>query len=155
MFVLTHAAIGALIASALPTHPWIVFFLSVFAHFFMDAIPHGDSELYKHYIAGRISWITRLYLASDILLTTCFSFFLFYHASTTSLPTLIAGLLGSILPDVLVGIYEFFRVRGLFIFHRFHFFFHNFITSRWRDLPLWLGLPLELLLIIGLCTRIF
>ncbi|GEM_PF-3732031 len=43
MFIVTHAAIGALIGEELPNHPMLAFVLAFLAHFLTDLIPHGDT----------------------------------------------------------------------------------------------------------------
>ncbi|MEK7108172.1 MAG: hypothetical protein AAB898_00705, partial [Patescibacteria group bacterium] len=46
------------------------------------------------------------------------------------------GVLGSLFPDLLNGIYEAWRPKWLRWFHRLHFLFHDAISNRTGDVPL-------------------
>ena len=155
MFVLTHAAVGALIGHVLPQSPLLSFTLAWFIHFLTDVIPHGDNIIYKRYIAGKTSWFTILYVGGDILLTALFSILVLKGTAPSAFTSVTAGIIGGILPDILVGLYEIWRVPILKQFHRAHFFFHNIISGRVGDVPLWAGLGLEFSLIFLFCYRLF
>lgn len=154
MFITTHAAMGALVGELFPTHPVLAFVLSMALHFVVDTIPHGDTDLYKGYISGskvkRAIAITVVDAVTAVLLVAAF----FTWRNVGSREAVAFGIAGGVLPDLLVGIYETTRVRWLRWFHRFHFFFHNFITSRYKDFSHPVGVTMELSLLAALIFKL-
>lgn len=152
MFVTTHALIGALIAEQMPTHPIAAFALSIASHFLMDIIPHGDSRLYKGYISGAKARRAVAYVLVDALVALFFVLFLFNTKFIDHRVAITAGIVGGVLPDFLVGMYEVLRIPGLRWFHRVHFFFHNMISSKRGDLALSTGIAMQLILLVGILS---
>ena len=154
MFVTTHAALGALIGEALPGHPILAFVLGIILHFLSDMVPHGDSQLYKGYLAGSKVKRAIAYTVIDAVVAIFFVLFLFNTRMFDSRIAVSMGIAGSILPDLIVAIYEVFKVRQLKWFQRFHFFFHNLITDRAGDLTTSSGFAMQMLFLAALITRI-
>ena len=154
MFVTTHAAVGALIGEALPGHPILAFALGIILHFVSDMVPHGDSQLYKGYLAGSKVKRAIAYSVIDAVVAIFFVLFLFNTRMFDSRITVSMGIAGSILPDLIVAIYEVFKVRQLKWFQRLHFFFHNLITDRAGDLTTSSGFAMQMLFLAALITRI-
>ena len=152
MFVTTHALVGALIAEQIPTHPVLAFTLGVAAHFLMDIIPHGDSRLYKGYISGAKARRAVAYVLIDTLIALFFVLFLFNTKFVDHRLAISAGVVGGVLPDFLVGVYEVLRIPGLKWFHRVHFFFHNLISAKRGDLSLPTGIAFQLVLLAGILS---
>ena len=65
-----------------------------------------------------------------------------------------AGIVGGVLPDFLVGVYEVLRIPGLKWFHRLHFFFHNMISSKRGDLALSTGIAMQMVLLVAILSII-
>lgn len=154
MFITTHAAMGALVGELLPTHPFLAFVVSAALHFVVDAIPHGDTHLYKGFIAGdKVTRAVAFTVVDGVLaLLAVLAFFAWREMGPRGPVAL--GIAGGVLPDLLVGIYEVTRVRWLRWFHRFHFFFHNFVTSRYKDLSLPVGITMELSILAALVIKL-
>ncbi|MDD5341740.1 MAG: hypothetical protein PHH01_02490 [Patescibacteria group bacterium] len=121
MFLTTHAAAGVLISQRFDS-PLLVFFISIFAHFVMDFIPHGDENLYqewdpkKRMRAARVSVI-------DFLIVVIMIMVLY---RTTDLPRfglVSAGLAGSLLPDLASNFFPLLhkKFREVFIFRSLGF----------------------------------
>jgi hypothetical protein len=156
MFIVTHAAIGALIAEMMPAHPVAVFVCSVVAHFFTDMIPHGDTHLYNGYITRTGRMRAFLFIGIDSLLTVIFiaSIFLMDVFDALHRSTIIIGVIAGILPDLLAGLYELFRIKLLRSYHAFHLSMHNVINSRTGDLSLEGGTMMELILLTIIVFRV-
>ncbi len=146
MFVATHTVIGAIIGTMLPTHPFIVFGLAFLLHFLTDMVPHGDTKLYKDHLSGVRKKLTWVYVIGDALVTICLIGYFIQISTLHIQPAVLTGILGSVLPDILVGLYEAFRTKWLARFHYWHFFFHNLISNRIGDLPLAIGVMMEMIL---------
>jgi hypothetical protein len=43
MYISAHAPVGAIIGKLVP-NPWLAFILSIFSHYLLDLIPHGDKS---------------------------------------------------------------------------------------------------------------
>ncbi len=146
MFIVTHAIVGAFIGKHLPTHPYVAAILSFLVHFVNDIIPHGDTDLYKGYLAGFKARKMVVYVGGDILAAIIFIAVLFPLTPPAERLAVAAGIAGGVLPDILVGVYEVSKHRWFKPFHRMHFFIHNLISHRTGDLPLWAGFILEVVI---------
>lgn len=154
MFITTHAALGALAAEMIPTHPILAFFIGMATHFISDIIPHGDSGLYKGYVSGSKVKRAVAYVVIDGVVAILFVLFLFNTQVFDHRLAISMGIAGGVLPDLLVAVYELFRVKGLRWFHRVHFFFHNMISGRYGDLAFPAGFGMQLLFLAALFTRL-
>jgi len=154
MFVTTHAALGALIGEALPGHPFLAFAFAIMSHFMSDMIPHGDSQLYKGYLAGSKVKRAIAYAVIDSIVAIMLVLFLFNTRMFDNRLAVSLGIAGGILPDLIVALYEVFKVRQLKWFQRLHFFFHNLITDRAGDLTTSSGFAMQMLFLAALITRI-
>jgi hypothetical protein len=108
MILSTHAIVGAAIATFVPSHPAMAFFLGFASHFVLDAIPHWDypirSASVNPNIGAPISFDRALLrdvvtIGSDGLLGMPGSLFLF--ASPENLWAVAIGAFGAMLPDPL------------------------------------------------------
>ncbi len=153
MFITTHALIGALIGEQVPDAPVLAFGLGVISHFLTDIIPHGDSSLYKGYISGARVKRALAYVTIDALVAMMFVLGLFNTDLIQHRAAISTGIIGSVLPDFLVALYEVFRVKELRWFHRLHFFFHNMITSKKGDIPLMAGVAMQLVFLAVLMVK--
>lgn len=136
MTLTAHATIGAAIGIALG-NPILGFFLGFISHFIADAIPHGDSQMADHFRKNRKA--TKKDVAYVVVDAITMVFVVLLIASInviTAWPAFVWGIIGSLLPDLLVGIYEWKRLPLLKGFNTFHFRCHNIITDRWGDISL-------------------
>jgi len=154
MFITTHAAMGALIGELLPTHPALAFFVAMAAHFAIDIVPHGDTGLYKEYIAGSKIKRAVAFVTVDGVIALLLVTYLFVHWWAVPERAIAFGITGGVLPDLLVGVYEVTHARALRWFHRLHFFFHNLISSRTGDVSLGAGLVVEAMVFAIVLTRL-
>ena len=156
MFLVTHAAIGAIIGEK-TGNPVLAVLVGFAFHFISDMIPHGDSQVYAEFKKGKavrqaIAYVMVDAVAAIMFVLLLFNFRDFLHPASVS-----AGIAGSLLPDLLVGLCEFksLKSRWLAKFHGIHFYFHNMITSRKRDLSFRAGFAMQLILLALLQIRVF
>ncbi len=154
MFVTTHAAIGALLGVQFSSNPLMAFATGLLSHFLADIIPHGDSKMYKEYVAGGKKKQTVAYVLVDSICAIFFVLFLFNTQLFEHRLAISMGIVGGVLPDFLVGLHEVFRLPGLRWFHRLHFFFHNLITDRKGDLRFAHGVAMQMVLLSVLVAKL-
>jgi hypothetical protein len=154
MFITTHAALGALAAEAIPTHPILAFFLGVATHLLSDIIPHGDSHLYKGFISGSKVKRALAYVTIDGIVALLFVLFLFNTHLFENRLAISMGIIGGVLPDLLVGLYEVTRMKGLRWVHRVHFYFHNLVSAKYGDLSFPSGFAMQMVFLAALITRL-
>lgn len=153
MFLTTHAAIGAIGAQYAPNPLW-GFVIGFVSHFIIDMIPHGDAHLYEGYksrakVRKAIAYVSMDAVAGIILVSWLFT------SVPINNPTIVLfGVLGGVLPDLLVGLYEIVRHKWLKSFCNFHFFFHNFFVHRKRDVRLRHGIIMQIAFLAFLITKI-
>lgn len=150
MFVATHAAVGALFGEILPSHPVLTFVFAFAIHFLMDLIPHGDSLLYVGYSNGKKVSTAIMIQIFDTIVMAGFVIYLLTQVVAHQRLAVITGIIGGILPDVLVMLYELFRFKWLKKFHYIHKYFHNWLTSRIGDLSLRNGMIMESIILTSL-----
>ncbi len=158
MFLATHATVGAMIGRACP-NPLLAFILAFASHFLLDMIPHGDSHVYDDYTKGKRVRMAVSYTMIDAVITA----YLVVGISQAHLFddgfTVAAGIIGGLLPDLVIGLYEVTKARFLEPFHRFHFFMHNLIVRKqWLkhagDFSFATGVSYQIVVLLLLQTRI-
>jgi hypothetical protein len=152
MFLAVHASIGALAGNAVGS-PTAAFALGFISHFFTDMVPHGDEHMYEGYKNGNKVGRALLYVGLDALATVVLIalFFLkqdFFHPLNVAM-----GIVGGLLPDLLVGLCEVVKPkqrtwlnRKLAWFHGFHMANHHFMIKhvrKERDIPFRYGLLMQ------------
>ena len=133
----THVAIGATIGSLIG-NPLLGFLLGLISHFLVDMIPHGDNNLADRYRANKkkrmgVAYVTVDAACAILLLMSIVS----GRPNGTDNIAFSAAVVGSILPDLLVGLKELFsKSKILKGFYRVHFFFHDFFSRKYGDVKL-------------------
>src|SRR3989344_6258590 len=156
MTLTTHAIIGSLAASFFPTHPIIGFALAFASHFAIDAIPHWDYPLQSYEERDKNNPMNNdivldkrfakdlINIGLDILIGVLASFYLLMFIGEFSLPVLIAGAFGGILPDALQVIYMKFRHEPFVSLQQFHMWIQK--DRRLKNEP-FIGLIYQIVLI--------
>jgi len=137
---------GVLIGQNVPT-PELAFPLGVASHFMLDLIPHGDSQLYKNYKDGNSVRRSVIYAATDSIAAIGILIYLLETAPYASRATIVAGVIGAIIPDFLVALGEGVPIRILRWFQRIHFRIHDAIANRIGNIPLRAGVPLQIIIL--------
>lgn len=136
MTLTTHAAIGAAIGSAVG-NPVLGFALGAASHFLVDMIPHGDNQLADLFrIHKKKRKLAVAYVMVDGVIAMYMVMAIFLVRTDGTNIAFAAAVAGSVLPDLLVGLSDIFRTRALKQFYRFHFYFHDFFSRKYGDVPL-------------------
>ena len=138
MFITTHAAIGALIGAVVPNR-YAAFSLGFLSHFVVDRIPHGDEHMLDGYKSGEKIKRAVAYVTIDSVIAMYVTLLILSNAPTALHGSMKWGLIGSILPDLLVGIYELTKIEPFFRrFTAFHHKNHHAWIGKYRkgkDIP--------------------
>ena len=158
MLIVTHLFVGGLIG-LLVQDPWQAGLLAFASHFLLDSIPHGDTHfaeaLHDHKQGARRT-LSVFYAGGDLLCALIGLLWVQTHTPDLFTGAVIVGLVGAVLPDVLVGIHEAAGQRLLRRFVQVHHTIHNAVSTRTGDLPLLpavLGQCAVMLLVVFLWGR--
>lgn len=136
MVLATHIVVGSAVASLMPNHPFVGFTMAFVSHFLLDAIPHWDYKLKSGVssdknpldadIAINRHFIRDLFcIGADILIGIVIAIFVLGGTQKLSAPTIVAGALGGLLPDVLQFVYMKIRREPLISLQKFHLWIHS------------------------------
>lgn len=148
MFITTHAAIGALVGAVVPNRS-LAFALGFLSHFIVDRIPHGDEHMLDGYKSGDKVKRAIAYVTIDSVIAMYVTLVILSNAPVDLHGAMKWGLIGSVLPDLVVGIYEVTKIGPFFRrftawHHRNH---HHWIGKyrRGRDIPFKWGVAYQVL----------
>src|SRR3989338_699504 len=154
MTLTTHATLGAVIGKA-SGNPVLAFLLGAASHFLIDMIPHGDSGLSDNFrIHKKKQKRAVAYVAVDAIVAIFFVLLLANTRDVGDMQLFTWGIIGGVLPDFLIGIYEITKTPLLKWFYRLHFYFHDFFVRRKGDVPLYYALLAQVVLIAYLQTKL-
>ena len=154
MTLTTHATLGAVIGHAVG-NPAIAFVGGFISHFLIDMIPHGDTGIADNYrVHKRRRKQAVAYVMVDAVIAIIFVLLLANTRDIESMRAYSWGIVGGVLPDLLVGIYEVTKTRLLRWFNTFHFFFHDYFVKRKGDVPLYYAIMAQIVLIAYLQTKL-
>tara|TARA_B100001964_G_scaffold220336_1_gene263299 strand:+ start:366 stop:830 length:465 start_codon:yes stop_codon:yes gene_type:complete len=154
MTLTTHATLGAVIGHA-TGNPALAFIFAFISHFLIDMIPHGDTGLADNYkIHKRNRKRAVAYVMVDAVVAIFFVLLLANTRDIVSMRTFSWGIVGGVLPDLIVGIYEITKTPLLRWFNTLHFAFHDFFVKRKGDVPLYYAILAQVVLIAYLQTKL-
>jgi hypothetical protein len=141
MLMTTHIMVGAAIAVTIAPHSLLLaFVLGVLSHILIDTIPHGDLELYNKYLRGEGVKGAFAYTGIDSLIAIGVIVLLMFQPAAEPIRGAVAmGMLGGLMPDLMVGMEKYLGMSFLNPFYRVHFFFHDYISKK-RDVSLLVGI---------------
>jgi hypothetical protein len=104
MTLTTHAAVGMLVTQ------WtdsilIGFLFALTSHYLTDAIPHGDEFLYWRYVHNPKDAVALLAASADTFALILLLLTVVNYASPFNQTMLVAGVIGGVLPDLLMSLY--------------------------------------------------
>lgn len=135
--------------------PYLAFLFGFISHFFVDMIPHGDTGLSDNFrVQKRRRKHAVAYITVDAVIALFFVLLLANTRDIDSMRTFSWGIVGSVLPDFIVGIYDITKSPLLRWFNKLHFFFHDFFVQRKGDVPLYYALLAQIVLIAYLQTKL-
>lgn len=153
MFVTTHVAIGALLGATLPSRA-LAFVLGFISHFLVDMIPHGDEHMLDNYKSGSKVRRAIAYVTVDAIAAIYVLLLILNNTPADIAPYVTWGIAGSVLPDVLVAVYEATKLKPFFRkFTAWHHKNHHHIIGKYRkgrDIPFKWGVAYQVLAAIFL-----
>lgn len=154
MTLTTHATLGAVIGHA-TGNPLLAFIFGFISHFLIDMIPHGDTGIADNYKVKKVRRKQALaYVMVDAVVAILFVLIIANTRDITSVRNFTWGIVGSVLPDLIVGVYELTKTKYLHWFNKLHFYFHDFFVNRKGDVPLYYALMAQVVLIAYLQTKL-
>jgi len=105
MFLTPHAIAGIYIGSQV-SNVWLAFMLGIISHLILDFIPHGDEGLADNWTRSQKIKRLSLFVAIEMLIIVLMTYLLISQKIIDLTPTILAGLIGSILPDYIWGFHE-------------------------------------------------
>lgn len=129
--------------------------LSLVAHLFMDAIPHGDTEQYHRYKRQERVRRAVAFVTLDAIAALGLAAFVWTNVPLFYPSAIFWAIIGGVLPDVLVALFDIGRIRWLKPFHDFHFKIHFLLTHGRHDFRLPVGVGFQILLFYLFRHRIF
>jgi len=144
MFLTAHSAIGIAIATK-AANPWLAFVFAFIAHYFLDTIPHGDESIFNKSKSKKQRYSKILsFLTADLIVTGIYVLIIMTKTPLNPI-ILFAAILGSILPDILWGLYDVTKIKILKPFVVIHSLFHN---PTKKNLSLIAGIVIQVIVII-------
>lgn len=156
MNLTVHAAAGAIVAQY-TKNPILGFFYGLLSHIILDMIPHGDSAMYVKYKNKELS--ARKAAAKtiiDAILALILSVIFFNLPLASSNLVLSMAIIGAVIPDVFIGLFELSQPRTpkwLKVIHKWHFKNHDLISKKF-DLSVKQGLLFQVLFFLLLMRKI-
>lgn len=146
MYQIVHATAGILIGSQ-TGNPWLAFVLGLFSHFILDAIPHESIESRNWKDKGQFIKKFVLEATVDLWLFVLLVLILQQNNLLTLNWPIIAGIVGSLLPDYIWGGAELFKIKNPWLekYKKFHEWVHTILHKE-------IYLPLKYTLAIQLTT---
>ncbi len=156
MNLTVHVAASAIVAQY-TGNPFIGFFYGLLSHIILDMVPHGDSAMYKKYknkelSAKKAAAKTVLDAVIAIILAVVF----FNLPLPSSNLVLSMAIVGAVIPDIFIGLYELSLPRApkfLKIVHGWHFKNHDLVAKKF-DFSLKHGLLLQIIILLLLMRKI-
>jgi len=143
MFLTVHSAIGIAIGQNI-SNPLFAFISGFILHYIFDIIPHGDTNVspkYKNPIHIATAGIIDL-----IILAIYFIFLLFSQVHLLTI-SIIAAVIGSIIPDILQAFYYAISRKLFYRWQKFHTLIHDAISQKY-ELNFFLGLIFQIIILI-------
>lgn len=154
MTLTTHATVGTLIGYTLgnPLAGFIVGFLS---HLLLDMIPHGDYKMNINFRKNKSHMKKALaFVTTDAIVAIFFILWLISWKDLSYLPAISWAIAGAVLPDLIVGLHDLTKNKWLKPLNDLHFYFHNLIVKKHKDIPLQYSLTIQFILIIILQSQL-
>lgn len=154
MTLTAHAAMGAVIGEAVG-NPLLGFVIAIAVHFLVDIVPHGDTFISNNFrVLKRRRKQALAYVTADAICAILFVLFIVNVRDVALIRPISLAIAGSVLPDLLVGLFDITKSRYLRWISRLHFAFHNIVIKRYGDVPLRYSLVAQAILILVLQARL-
>lgn len=132
MILLGHSIVGASLAVT-QSNPIIAFVIALISHYVTDAIPHYEynARILVTAPRSREAFWAYIRVAIDGLFGIAVPFLIFAPQDVTGAISILAGISGGMLPDMLWGSSSLWRNNRMLALHfRFHYRVHTFFTNK-------------------------
>ena len=132
MFLTTHTSLALFISTKI-MNPFLGFILGFISHFLIDIIPHGDENIgiKSSKLAKKERFIFLGFIGFFDLLLAIILVYFFLKFSKINNIIVFATVIGSWLPDILWMSIDFFNLKFLNWFLKFHKYMHTLIDYRY------------------------
>ena len=154
MFLAGHAAAGALIGQQLQENAILIFLLAFISHFLLDLIPHGDHHHVVDYYFGKKEKLKEIYntIKIDAVATIIIVVVLLVYTHLNRI-AIAWGIIGGVLPDLIVGLNELVKNSKIKWFTKFHFRVHNALVKSF-DVKPWPGAVFQIIVIAAILVAL-
>jgi len=154
MTLTTHATVGTLIGYAIG-QPFAGFILGFISHLLLDMVPHGDYELGKN-VRRTKAQLKRVltFVTLDAIVAIFLILWLVSWKDLMPLQAISWAIIGAVLPDLFVGLYDMTKAKWLKPLNDLHFYFHDLWVKKRKDIPLRFAIAGQIILIIILQTQL-
>ncbi len=128
MFLTVHAPTGIIIGQYI-SNPILAFIIGFIFHYILDMIPHGDTKIDSKYKNPIHIGTAALF---DFILLFLVLILLFFSNVNLFKPSIITGMIGAMLPDILQGFYYIYRRKFFKKMQNIHIFFHDAISKKYE-----------------------
>lgn len=141
MFITPHTTVGLWITTKV-SDPFVAFIYGVISHFILDIIPHGDESIGEHKLTkkGRFIYMIKVALV-DVVLASVLVYIFLIRRPDYDRKVMFSAVAGTWLPDVAWLSAEYFKIKALDGYVRFHSKVHNFFG--WEYSPVY-GVPFQI-----------
>jgi hypothetical protein len=149
MLITTHAAVGAYLGENI-RNPLLAFLAGLLSHFLLDIIPHGDHEQVAEFKEKKNMKKALNLIMIDAILGIFFLIIYFdqVHDHGHSIKNSAPGIVGAILPDLLVAFYN--LHKGYFF--RLNYFHHKLHQLVPIHIPLQVAFALQISFVLFLLS---
>jgi len=123
MFLTTHA-VASITTLKITQNPIILFGINFLLHYILDSIPHGDWGTLKGFKNTILNYIILFTLDIFFVLLILYSYI---NSNSYNLFNILSAVIGSILPDILWGLYDITKLKFLKIFLDINHFAHQIL----------------------------
>ncbi len=144
MYQIVHGTAGLLIGEQV-SQPWSAFILGIVSHFILDAIPHDIIEVRHWQNKGNFIKRVSFGAAIDLSLFLILIFTLVLTKNLISSRSMLAAIIGALLPDYIWGMGELFKIKHPWMekYKQLHNSVHTLLHKN-IYIPLKYGLPIQL-----------
>lgn len=121
MFLTVHA-VASLTTLKISSSPIILLGLNFLLHYILDSIPHGDWGTMRGFKNTIVNYIILFIPDIFFVMVICF---LYVKSNPVNTINILCAITGSILPDVLWGLYDLTKLKFLKIFVSINHFAHQ------------------------------
>ncbi|MBT4849600.1 hypothetical protein HON36_01985 [Candidatus Parcubacteria bacterium] len=141
MFITPHTSIALWITTKV-SDPMEAFIFGVVSHFILDIIPHGDESIGEHKKTkkGRLFYMLKVAFV-DVVLATALVFLFLTRKPDMDRKVMYGAVAGAWMPDLAWLSAEYFKIKILDGYVRFHAKVHNFFG--WEYAPVY-GVPFQI-----------